>query len=51
MKTALVLVATLLPVPLAAQGLGDTAARERKKREATKAPAPARRAREPSASP
>jgi hypothetical protein len=41
-KTTLVLVAMLLPVPLAAQGLGDTAARERKKREAAKAPAPAK---------
>jgi hypothetical protein len=41
-KTTLVLVAMLLPVPLAAQGLGDTAARERRKRQEKKAAAPAK---------
>jgi len=42
MRRALLLAALLVPVPLAAQGLGDTAARERKKRQETKAPAPAK---------
>jgi hypothetical protein len=42
MKAALLLVALLAPVPLAAQGLGDTAARERQKREERKTPAPAK---------
>ncbi|HEX9187144.1 MAG TPA: hypothetical protein VGB87_08740 [Vicinamibacteria bacterium] len=41
-NVVLLLAAVLLPVPLAAQGLGDTAARERQKREAKKAPAPAK---------
>ena len=39
MKTAALLLLTLLPVPLAAQGLGDAAAKEQKKREKSKAPA------------
>ena len=39
MKTAALLLLTLLPVPLAAQGLGDAAAKEQKKREQSKAPA------------
>jgi hypothetical protein len=41
-KVVLLLAAVLLPIPLAAQGLGDTAARERQKRETKKAPAPAK---------
>lgn len=41
-KIVLLLAAVLVATPLAAQGLGDTAARERKKREEKKAPAPAR---------
>ena len=40
MKAALVLAAVLVPVPLAAQGLGDKAVRERQKREERKAPDP-----------
>jgi hypothetical protein len=39
MKTAALLLAVVLPSPLLAQGLGDTAARERQKR-AEKTPAP-----------
>jgi hypothetical protein len=43
MKTALLLLLTALaPAALTAQGLGDTAARERQKREEKKAPAPAK---------
>jgi hypothetical protein len=43
MKTALlVLLAALAPAALSAQGLGDTASRERQKREEKKAPVPAR---------
>ena len=34
MKTAAVVLLALLPVPLAAQGLGDAAARERNRRSA-----------------
>ncbi len=40
MKTAALVVLALLPVPLAAQGLGDAAARERRKREQQAKPAP-----------
>ncbi len=40
MKKALLVLAVLLPAPLAAQGLGDAAARERQKREQQKKPAP-----------
>jgi len=39
MKTAALLVLSLLPVPLAAQGLGDAAAREKQKREQQPKPA------------
>lgn len=42
MRAALLAAALLLPVPLAAQGLGDAAARERQKREAKTPAAPAR---------
>jgi hypothetical protein len=43
MRTALlVLLAALAPAALSAQGLGDTASRERQKREERKAPVPAR---------
>jgi hypothetical protein len=42
MTKALLLVVVLLPASAAAQGLGDAAAREQKKREETKAPVPAR---------
>jgi len=38
----LLVAAVLVPIPLAAQGLGDTAARERQKREEKKSPAPAK---------
>jgi hypothetical protein len=41
-KVALLLLVVLAPDPLAAQGLGDTAARERQKREEKKATAPAK---------
>ena len=40
MKTAALVLVALLPVPLAAQGLGDAAARERSKREQQAKPAP-----------
>jgi hypothetical protein len=39
-RIAALVVAVLLPVPLAAQGLGDAAARERQKRQAQAKPAP-----------
>jgi hypothetical protein len=39
MRTAALLVLSLLPVPLAAQGLGDAAAREKQKREQQPKPA------------
>lgn len=39
MKTAALVLLTLLPVPLAAQGLGDAAAREKQKREQQAKPA------------
>jgi len=42
MRKTLLLLTVLLPAPAAAQGLGDTAAREQKKREEQKAVAPAR---------
>ena len=43
MRTALlVLLAALAPAALSAQGLGDTASRERQKREERKAPVPAK---------
>ena len=42
MKFTVLLLAVLLPSPLLAQGLGDTAARERQKREEKKAAAPAK---------
>ena len=42
MKITVLLLAVLLPSPLLAQGLGDTAARERQKREEKKAAAPAK---------
>jgi hypothetical protein len=42
MKFTVLLLAVLLPSPLLAQGLGDTAARERHKREEKKAAAPAK---------
>ena len=42
MNRTVLLLAVLLPAPVAAQGLGDTAAREQKKREEKKAAAPAR---------
>ncbi len=42
MKVALLLLAVLLPSPLLAQGLGDTAARERQKRAEKPPSAPAR---------
>jgi len=40
MKTAALVLLALLPVPLAAQGLGDAAAKERQKREQQAKPAP-----------
>lgn len=40
MKSAALLLIVLLPVPLAAQGLGDAAAREKQKREQQAKPAP-----------
>jgi hypothetical protein len=40
MKEALLVLAVLLPAPLAAQGLGDAAAKERQKREQQPQPAP-----------
>ena len=40
MKKALLVLAVLLPATVAAQGLGDAAARERQKREQQKKPAP-----------
>ena len=42
MRSALFLLAVLLPAPLAAQGLGDAAVRERQKREHQAKPAPAK---------
>jgi len=42
MKVALCLLLVLTPASLLAQGLGDTAARERRKRAEKKAPAPAK---------
>jgi len=42
MKTAALVLLALLPVPLAAQGLGDAAAKERQKREHEAKPAPAK---------
>jgi hypothetical protein len=42
MKTAALVLIALLPVPLAAQGLGDAAAREKQKREQQAKPAPAK---------
>ena len=42
MKKAILLMVVLLPASAAAQGLGDTAARERQKRAEKKAPAPAK---------
>jgi len=42
MKVTVLLLVVLLPSPLLAQGLGDTAARERQKREEKKTAAPAR---------
>ena len=42
MKKAVLLLVALLPASVAAQGLGDTAARERQKRADKKAPAPAK---------
>ena len=42
MKVTVLLLAVLLPSPLLAQGLGDTAARERQKRDEKKAAAPAK---------
>jgi hypothetical protein len=41
-RSALFLLAVLLPAPLAAQGLGDAAVRERQKREHQAKPAPAK---------
>ncbi len=40
MKTAALVLLALVPVPLAAQGLGDAAAKERQKREQQAKPAP-----------
>jgi hypothetical protein len=40
MKTAALVLLALLPVPLCAQGLGDAAAKEKKKREQEAKPAP-----------
>jgi hypothetical protein len=42
MKTTILLLVALLPASAAAQGLGDTAARERQRRAEKKAPAPAK---------
>jgi len=42
MKTAALVLVVLLPAPLAAQGLGDAAARERQKRQQEAKPAPAK---------
>lgn len=42
MRIGALLLVALLPVPLAAQGLGDAAARERQKREQQAKPAPAK---------
>jgi len=42
MKTAALVLIALLPAPLAAQGLGDAAARERQKRQQQAKPAPAK---------
>jgi len=42
MKTAALVLVALLPAPLAAQGLGDAAAKERQKRQQQAKPAPAK---------
>jgi hypothetical protein len=42
MRNALLVLVVLLPAPLAAQGLGDAAAKERQKREQQAKPAPAK---------
>jgi hypothetical protein len=42
MKTAALVLVALLPTPLAAQGLGDAAAKERQKRQQQAKPAPAK---------
>ena len=42
MKTAALVLGALLPAPLAAQGLGDAAAKERQKRQQQAKPAPAK---------